>query len=118
MGQLRETALPPAGKEERAEASARYALELDPTSSEALGVLAAIVSWSGDPLRAAGLFERALELGNRDPNVLHWHAMLFTSLGYFEGLLPMLQDGKFPQRYVCRGGGPYRGARDSQLRIT
>lgn len=77
---------------ERAEASARFALDLDPASPEALGVLAAIVSWRGDPLQAAGLFERSMALGARDPDVLHWHAMLATSMGYFEALLPPLQD--------------------------
>lgn len=76
----------------RAEASARYALDLDPSAPEALGVLAAIVSWQGDPLRAAGLFDRALQLGSRDPDILHWHAMLSTSMGYFEPLLPTLED--------------------------
>ncbi len=77
---------------ERAEASARYALDLDPDSPEALGVLAAIVSWRGEPLRAAGLFDLALDMGNRDSNVLHWHAMLATSMGYFEGLVPRLSE--------------------------
>lgn len=77
---------------DRAEASARLALDLSPDSAEATGVLAAIVSWQGEPLRAAGLFERAMELGNRNPDVLHWHAMLATSMGYFEGLLPVLRD--------------------------
>lgn len=77
---------------EQAEASARYALDLDPDSPEAFGVLAAIVSWRGDPLRAAGLFELALEMGNRDSNVLHWHAMLATSMGYFESLVPGLSE--------------------------
>ncbi|MEE4174965.1 MAG: winged helix-turn-helix domain-containing protein [Xanthomonadales bacterium] len=77
---------------ERAETSALFALDLDPESAEATGVLAAIVSWQGEPLRAAGLFERAMELGNQDPDVLHWHAMLATSMGYFDGLLPLLQD--------------------------
>jgi TolB-like protein/DNA-binding winged helix-turn-helix (wHTH) protein len=77
---------------ERAEASALLALDLDPDSAEATGVLAAIVSWQGEPLRAAGLFERAMELGSRDADVLHWHAMLATSLGYFDGLLPVLRD--------------------------
>jgi len=77
---------------ERAEAAARYALDLDPDSPEALGVLAAIVSWRGDPLRAAGLFDLALDMGNRDSNVLHWHAMLATSMGYFESLVPRLSE--------------------------
>jgi TolB-like protein/DNA-binding winged helix-turn-helix (wHTH) protein len=77
---------------ERAEASARYALDLDPDSPEAFGVLAAIVAWRGDPLRAAGLFELALDMGNRDSNVLHWHAMLATSMGYFEGVVPGLSE--------------------------
>lgn len=77
---------------ERAEASVLFALDLDPESAEATGVLAAIVSWQGEPLRAAGLFERAMALGNQDPDVLHWHAMLATSMGYFEGLLPVLRD--------------------------
>lgn len=77
---------------ERAEASARYALDLDPGSAEALGVLAAVVAWRGDPMAAAGLFERAMERGIRDPDVLHWHAMLATSMGYFESLLPVLRD--------------------------
>jgi TolB-like protein/DNA-binding winged helix-turn-helix (wHTH) protein len=77
---------------QRAEASARFALDLDPSSTEAMGVLAAVVSSQGDPLRAAGLFERAIGLGGRDPDVLHWHAMLATSMGYFESLVPMLED--------------------------
>lgn len=77
---------------ERAEASARYALDLDADSPEALGVLAAIVSWRGDPLRAAGLFELALDMGNRDSNVLHWHAMLATSMGYFDSLVAGLSE--------------------------
>lgn len=77
---------------QRAEASARYALELRPTSPDALGVLAAVMAWRGEPTQAAALFERSNELGSRDPNVLHWHAMLFTSMGYFESLVPMLED--------------------------
>jgi tetratricopeptide (TPR) repeat protein len=77
---------------DRAEASALLALDLDPESAEATGVLAAIVSWQGEPLRAAGLFERAMALGSRDPDVLHWYAMLATSMGYFDGLLPVLRD--------------------------
>lgn len=74
------------------EASALLALDLDPLSAEAMGVLAAIVSYQGEPLRAAGLFERAMKLGSQNPDVLHWHAMLATSMGYFEGLLPTLRD--------------------------
>ncbi len=86
---------PEADREEwlqRAEASAMYALDLEPDSDDAMGVLAAIISVRGDPLRAAGLFERSLALGNQDSNVLHWHAMLATSMGYFESLLPTLRE--------------------------
>ena len=76
----------------RAEASARYALELQPGSSEALGVLAAIMARKGESVQAAALFQRALELGNTDPNVLHWHAMLYISMGYFDELVGILDD--------------------------
>ena len=77
---------------ELAEASARYALELNPASSESLGVLAAIMFRRGEPAQAAALFERTRELGNTDPNILHWDALLFTSMGYFESLVPRLED--------------------------
>jgi TolB-like protein/DNA-binding winged helix-turn-helix (wHTH) protein len=77
---------------QRGEASARYALELDSSSSEALGVLGAIMARRGEPLQAATLFRHARELGNSDPNVLHWHAMHFTSMGYFEELVTVLDD--------------------------
>lgn len=75
-----------------AEASARYALQLDPSSAEALGVLAAILFRRGEALQSAALFNRARELGNRDPNFIHWHALLFTSMGYFEELVPGLEE--------------------------
>jgi len=108
---------------ERAEASARLALDLDPTSSEAMGVLAAIVSWRGDPLRAAGLFDRAMELGSHDANVLHWHAMLATSMGYFEALLPELRDAyrldPLNQLLGCSLAGSlvFSGQPDEALRV-
>lgn len=76
----------------RGEASARYALELDPGSSEALGVLGAIMMRRGEPAQAGALFERAIAAGNVSPDVMHWYAMLFTSMGYFDKLLPELQD--------------------------
>ncbi len=75
----------------RAETSARYALELQPTSADALGVLAAVMMSRGEASQAATLFERAYELGGRDTNVLHWHAMLYNSMGYFDPLVPMLE---------------------------
>ncbi|WP_191621365.1 winged helix-turn-helix domain-containing tetratricopeptide repeat protein [Marinihelvus fidelis] len=84
----------PANKNEhlaRAESSARYALEMEPASSDALGVLAAVMASQGEASQAASLYERAYELGGRDTNVLHWHAMLFNSMGYFEPLVPMLE---------------------------
>jgi len=77
---------------QRGEASARYALELDPGSSEALGVLAAIMMRRGEPAQAGAMFERAIAEGNVGPDVMHWYAMLFTSMGYFDKLLPELQD--------------------------
>lgn len=76
----------------RAEASARFALELDASDSEAVGVLAAIHARRGDFQQAAVLFQRALELGTTDSNVLHWHALLFTSMGYFEDLVGLLDN--------------------------
>lgn len=75
----------------QAEASARYALELDPAAADALGVLAAILASRGESIQAASLFDRAYLLGGRDTNVLHWHAMLYNSMGYFESLVPMLE---------------------------
>lgn len=77
---------------EQAESSARFALELNPASSEALGVLAAIMFRRGEAAQSAALFQRARELGNSDPNFLHWYAMLFTSMGYFEELVPGLEN--------------------------
>ena len=75
-----------------AESNARYALQLDPSSAEALGVLGAILFRRGEAQQSAALFKRAEELGNNDPNFLHWNALLFTSMGYFERLVPELKE--------------------------
>jgi tetratricopeptide (TPR) repeat protein len=76
---------------DKAEANARYALQLDPSSADALGVLGAILFRRGEALQSAALFNRAEELGNTDPNFVHWHALLFISMGYFERLVPSLE---------------------------
>jgi len=72
---------------ERAEANARFALEFDPNSTEALSTLASISSSRGDIEQAALLFDKIRELGSIDSNIAHWEALLHIRLGYFEELI-------------------------------
>ena len=72
---------------ELAEASANFALELDPSSTDALGALASIHAARGDIEQAAALFERIRAIGSNDSNIAHWEAMLHIRLGYFDELI-------------------------------
>ncbi len=74
----------------KAEASAKFALELDPESTDALGALAAIYSQSGDLQQAALKFDRIRALEGHNANIVSWEAMLHIRLGYFRELVPML----------------------------
>ena len=76
----------------KAESSAKIALELDPQSIDALGVLAAINSVRGNIGQAMARFEqiRALERTNSD--ILHWQAAFLIRLGYFHSLIPELAE--------------------------
>ena len=75
---------------ERAEASAKYALEIDPESTEALGTLASVSSKRNNLAKAANLFDRIRAIGGSDSDVVSWEATLHVRLGYFEELIPSL----------------------------
>lgn len=72
---------------ELAEASAKFALEFDPASTDAMGALASIHAARGDIEMAAAMFERIRAIGSNDSNIAHWEAMLHLRLGYFEELI-------------------------------
>lgn len=75
---------------EKAEASARFALEIDPGSIEALGALAAVYSKRGDVEQAAGYFDRVRAIGDSKSDVISWEATLHVRLGYFKELIDSL----------------------------
>ena len=75
---------------EKAESRARFALELDPDSVEALGALAAVYSKRSDVERAAEYFDRARAIGHNNSDILSWEATLHIRLGYFEELIRTL----------------------------
>jgi tetratricopeptide (TPR) repeat protein len=77
---------------ELAEASANFALEYDPASTDALGALASIHAIRGDIEQAAAMFERIRAIGGNDSNVAHWEAMLHIRLGYFDELIVPLTE--------------------------
>lgn len=76
----------------KAEASANYALALDPESIEALGVLAAISSIRGDVKQSMARFEQIRSIGRTNSNTMNWQAILLIRLGYFERLIPELSE--------------------------
>jgi len=71
---------------ERAEASAKFALEIDPDSTEALGALAAVYSKRGALDQAASLFDRIRSIDGSKSDVVSWEATLHIRLGYFAGM--------------------------------
>lgn len=75
---------------DKAEASARFALEIDPESVDALGALAAVYSKRGELERAADLFDRIRLLDGSMSDVMSWEATLHIRLGYFEELIRSL----------------------------
>jgi len=75
---------------ERAEASAKFALEIDPDSIEALGALASVSSQRNDLEKAANLFDQIRAIGGSDTDVVSWDATLHIRLGYFKELIPSL----------------------------
>ena len=75
---------------EKAEASALFALEIDPGSIEALGALAAVYSKRGDLEQAAELFDRVRSIDGSKSDVISWEATLHIRLGYFEELIRSL----------------------------
>jgi TolB-like protein/DNA-binding winged helix-turn-helix (wHTH) protein len=77
---------------EKAEASARFALEIDPDSIEALGALAAICSKRGNIELAAELFDRVRAIDGSKSDVVSWEATLHIRLGYFEELISSLSN--------------------------
>ncbi len=77
---------------EQAKISAQFALEIDPDSTEAMGVLAAIHSAHGEIEQASALFKQILAIGTNDSNIVHWHATLHMRLGYFRELIGELTE--------------------------
>ncbi len=74
------------------EASANFALELDPEATGALGALASVHTARGEIEEAAVMFERIRAIGSKDSNIFHWEAMLHIRLGYFEELVGILTE--------------------------
>jgi len=77
---------------ELAEASAKLALEFDPSSIDAMGALAAIHAARGNIEQSAAFFERIRSIGSNDSNIAHWEAMLHIRLGYFDELIGPLTE--------------------------
>jgi len=77
---------------ELSEASANFALELDPEATDALGALASVHTARGELEQAAAIFERIRTIGSNDSNIVHWEAMLHIRLGYFDELIDMLTE--------------------------
>ena len=75
---------------EKSEASALFALEIDPESIEALGALAAVNSKRGDVEQAAELFDRVRGIDGSKSDIISWEATLHIRLGYFEELIQSL----------------------------
>jgi TolB-like protein/DNA-binding winged helix-turn-helix (wHTH) protein/Flp pilus assembly protein TadD len=75
-----------------AEASANFALEFDPNSTDALSALASIHSARGDIEQATAYFEQIRAIGSKDSNIAHWEAMLHIRLGYFDELIGPLTE--------------------------
>jgi len=74
---------------ELAEASANFALEFDPASTDALSALASIQSARGDIEQATAQIRA---IGSNDSNIAHWEAMLHIRLGYFDELIDPLKE--------------------------
>jgi len=77
---------------ELAEASANFALEFDPVSTDALSALASVHSARGDIEQAAAIFDQIRAIGSNDSNIAHWEAMLHIRLGYFDELIGPLSE--------------------------
>jgi len=75
---------------ENAEASAKFALEINPNSLEALGALASVYASRGQLLQAAELYDRIRALGKGGSDIVFWEALLHIRLGYFEELIDTL----------------------------
>ncbi len=77
---------------DKARTSAQFAIEIDPSSTDALGVLASIHSARGEIESAVALFEQIRRIGSKDSNILHWQATLHMRLGYFHQLIDELTE--------------------------
>ena len=75
---------------DKAEASARFALEIDPESVDALGALAAVYSQRGELERAADLFDQIRSIDGSKSDIISWESTLHIMLGYFEELIRSL----------------------------
>jgi tetratricopeptide (TPR) repeat protein len=77
---------------QNAETSANLALELDSRSKDALSTLALLYEARGDIEKAVAQYEQIRKIGSTDSNVLHWEAMLYIRLGYFDRLIEPLTE--------------------------
>jgi tetratricopeptide (TPR) repeat protein len=77
---------------ELAEASANFALEFNPVSTDALSTLASVHSARGEIEQAAAIFEQIRIIGSNDSNIDFWEAMLHIRLGYFDELIEPLTE--------------------------
>jgi tetratricopeptide (TPR) repeat protein len=77
---------------ELAEASANFALEIDPDTTAALAALAMVEASRGNIEQAAALFEKIRTIGSNDSNIVHWEASLHIRLGYFDELIEPLTE--------------------------
>ncbi len=76
---------------EQAEASAQFAIELDPESTDAMGVLASVYAARGEIEQAVAQFQKIQSIGSNDSNIVHWQAVLHMRLGYFRQLIDELK---------------------------
>lgn len=76
---------------DHAEEYARFALGLDPTSTDAWAALATVHSSRGEFEEAMVAFEKLRALGAVDSNYTHWEAMMHVQMGYFNELIEPLQ---------------------------
>jgi len=76
---------------DNAEASAKFALEINPDSIEALGALASVYASRGDLLQAADLYDHIRAIGKGGSDIVFWEALLHIRLGYFDELIDSLK---------------------------
>lgn len=85
-----DTALDKKSFYDNAEASALFALEINPDSIEALAALALVYASRGELLQAADLYDQIRAIGKSSSDIVFWEALLHIRLGYFRELISSL----------------------------